>query len=116
MPIPFVVPRPRVFALLLAAAVLAALAIAALAPRTGGINAGAATAGVVHIEMKVVGNKSGTFKGDSAQKGHEDQILVSGYLFQLDSPRDLATGLRQASVSTSRSGSPTGWTPPRPSS
>jgi type VI secretion system secreted protein Hcp len=85
-------PRARTVALLLAAAVVAAAAVAALAPRTGTTSAGAATAGVVHIEMKVVGNKTGTFKGDSAQKNHEDQILVSGYVFQVDSPRDLATG------------------------
>ena len=92
MPAQLVLPRPRVLALLLAAALLAAAAFAVAAQRPGGLNAGAATAGVVHVEMKVVGNKTGTFKGDSIQKGHEDQILVSGYLFQLDSPRDPASG------------------------
>ncbi|TMC38719.1 MAG: type VI secretion system tube protein Hcp, partial [Chloroflexi bacterium] len=28
----------------------------------------------------------------STQKGHEDQILLSSYFFQVDSPRDAATG------------------------
>ena len=93
MPVHFAVPRPRVLALLLAAALLAALAFAIAAQRPSHLNAGAATAGVVHIEMKITGQKTGVFKGDSPQKGHEDQILVSGYLFELNSPRDPATGL-----------------------
>ena len=87
-----VLPRARTLALLLAAAVVAALAFAAVAPRSTATNAGAAAAGVVHIEMKITGQKTGAFKGDSTQKGHEDQILVSSYFFQLDSPRDAATG------------------------
>ena len=94
MPATFAVPRPRVvLALLLAAAVLAALALAVVAQRPSTINVGAATAGIVHIEMKITGQKTGVFKGDSVQKGHEDQILVSSFLFELTSPRDAATGL-----------------------
>jgi type VI secretion system secreted protein Hcp len=93
MSVHLVVLRPRVLALLLAAALLAALAIAALTPRTGPLSAGAATAGVVHIEMKITGQKSGVFKGDSPQKGHEDEILVSSYQFEVISPRDPASGL-----------------------
>lgn len=84
--------RPRPLALLLAAAVLAALAFAVTAQRPATPNAGAATAGIVHIEMKVTGQKTGVFKGDSLQKGHEDQILVSSYQFELTVPRDAATG------------------------
>lgn len=86
------IPRARAAALFLLAALLAAAAFAVAAQRSGSLSTGAATAGVVHIEMKVVGNKTGTFKGDSTQKGHEDQILVSAYQFELDSPRDPATG------------------------
>lgn len=92
MPVHVAVPRPRVLALVLAAALLAAAVFALAAQRPAGLNAGAATAGVVHIEMKVVGHNNVAFKGDSIQKGHEDQILVSGYLFELTSPRDPTTG------------------------
>jgi type VI secretion system secreted protein Hcp len=87
-----VFPRARTLALLLAAAVVALLAFTAVASRSANSNAGAATAGVVSIEMKITGQKTGVFKGDSTQKGHEDEILVSGYQFELDSPRDAASG------------------------
>ncbi|TMC31927.1 MAG: hypothetical protein E6J28_14910, partial [Chloroflexi bacterium] len=73
MTVQLVFPRARTLALLLAAAVVAALAFAAVAPRSTATNAGAAAAGVVHIEMKITGHKVGAFKGDSTQKGHEDQ-------------------------------------------
>jgi type VI secretion system secreted protein Hcp len=67
--------------------------LAALAPRTGTLNAGAATAGIVHIEMKITGQKTGVFKGDITAKGHEDEINVLDYQFSVTSPRDPATGL-----------------------
>lgn len=92
MSLPTSIPRARALALLLTAAMLAVAAFAVAAQRSGQLSTGAATAGVVHIEMEVVGAKTGTFKGDSVQKGHENQILVSGYQFELDSARDPATG------------------------
>lgn len=88
-----VIRRARPVALVLATALLAALAFAALAPRQGALNAGAATAGIVHIEMKITGNKSGVFKGDITAKGHTDQINVVDYQFSVTTPRDAATGL-----------------------
>ncbi len=89
----FVSERARTLALLLSALLLAALAFAVISPRSNTLNTGAATAGVVHIEMKITGQKTGVFKGDSAQKGHTDQIVLSAYLFQVSAPRDPATGL-----------------------
>jgi len=89
----FVSERARTLALLLSALLLAALAFAVISPRSNTLNTGAATAGVVHIEMKITGQKTGVFKGDSMQKGHTDQIVLSSYLFQVSSPRDAATGL-----------------------
>src|SRR5690349_4686649 len=88
----FVSERARTLALVLSALLLAALAFAAISPRSNTLNTGAATAGVVHIEMKITGQKTGVFKGDSTQKGHTDQIVLSSYLFQVSSPRDPATG------------------------
>jgi type VI secretion system secreted protein Hcp len=85
--------RARPIALLLAMAALVALAFAALSPRAGTLYAGAATAGIVHIEMKITGVRTGIFKGDSPQKGHEDEILVSSYQFEVVTPRDPQTGL-----------------------
>jgi type VI secretion system secreted protein Hcp len=84
--------RARFVALILAAFMLAAAGLAIAASRPGSSNASAATAGLVHIEMKITGKKTGVFKGDSNQKGHQDQILVSGYSFEVDSPRDAASG------------------------
>ena len=84
--------RTRFLALILAAVMLAAAGMAVVAARSTTSDAHAATAGVVSILMKVTGHKQGVFKGDSPQKNHSDQIVVSGYLFQLDSPRDLASG------------------------
>ena len=84
--------RARLLALMLAAVMLAAAGMAVVAARSSTSDAHAATAGVVSILMQVTGHKQGVFKGDSPQKNHTDQIVVSGYLFQLDSPRDIATG------------------------
>jgi len=89
----FVSERARMLALLLSALLLAALAFAVISPDSNTLNTGAATAGVVHIEMKITGQTTGVFKGDSAQKGHADQIVLSSYLFQVSSPRDPASGL-----------------------
>lgn len=84
--------RARVIAVLLAALVVGALAVA-VGPRSGGFHAGAAATGTVTMEMKVTGTKSGVFKGDSLQRGHEDFIVLSAYHFEISSPRDPATGL-----------------------
>jgi len=89
----FVSQRARALALVMCALLLAALAFAVISPRTNTLNTGAATAGVVHIEMKITGQKTGVFKGDSTQKGHADQIVLSSYLFQVSSPRDESSGL-----------------------
>lgn len=88
----FVPWRARMLALALTALLLAALAFAAITARSNALNTGAATAGVVHIEMKVTGQKTGVFKGDSLQKGHTDQIVLSTYSFGITSPRDPASG------------------------
>jgi type VI secretion system secreted protein Hcp len=69
---------------------LAAAAFSALALHP--TNAGAAQAGVVSIEMKITGQKTGVFKGDSTRPGHQDEIVLSGYSFELVSPFDPATG------------------------
>ena len=84
--------RARMLALALTALLLAALAFAAITSRSSTLNTGAATAGLVHIEMKVTGQKTGVFKGDSLQKGHTDQIVLSTYRFGITSPRDPASG------------------------
>jgi len=84
--------RARVLALALIALLLAALAFATVSSRSNALTTGAATAGIVHIEMKVTGQKSGVFKGDSVQKGHTDEIVLSTYGFQVTSPRDPASG------------------------
>ena len=88
----FVTERARMLALALVALLLAVVAFAVISPRSNTLNTGAATAGVVHIEMKVTGQKTGVFKGDSIQKGHTDEIVLSSYSFRVVSPRDAATG------------------------
>ena len=88
----FVSERARVPALVLIALLLAALAFAVMSPRSNTLNTGAATAGVVHIEMMVKGQKTGVFKGDSLQKGHQDQIVLSAFALDVVSPRDPASG------------------------
>lgn len=92
MPSPLVYARARTLAVLLVASVVATLALAVVAQRSMTSNVGAATAGIVHIEMKITGQKTGVFKGDSTQKGHEDEILVSSYLFEVTAPHDPASG------------------------
>ena len=86
-------PRLRALALLLAAALLAAAATVFAEIRSAAPGASAATAGIVHVYVKVTGQKTGVFKGDSTQKGHQDDIAVLAYHFELDSPRDASTGL-----------------------
>lgn len=86
--------RARVVALVVAAFLLAALLMAAgIGQQSKTLNAGAATAGIVHITMKITGQKTGVFKGDSTVKGQEDQINVFAYQFEVTSPRDPASGL-----------------------
>jgi type VI secretion system secreted protein Hcp len=85
--------RARFVALILAAFMLAAAGMGIAASRPGSPSASAATAGIVHIEMKITGKKTGVFVGDSNQKGHQDQILVSSYSFEVVSPRDASSGL-----------------------
>jgi type VI secretion system secreted protein Hcp len=84
--------RARTLALILAAVLLAVAAMAVAASRPGPSDASAATAGIVHMYAKVTGQKTGVFKGDSVQKGKEDQIVVVGYHFELDAPRDASSG------------------------
>ena len=43
--------------------------------------------------LKVSGNMQGPFKGGISQKGHENQIKVLEYSYQVVSPRDMASGL-----------------------
>ena len=85
--------RARVLALAVIALLLAALAFATISSRSNTLSTGAATAGLVHIEMKVTGQKTGVFKGDSLQKGHADQIVLSAFVLHEASPRDAAGGL-----------------------
>lgn len=84
--------RARMLALALVALLLAVVAFAMISPRSNAVNTGAATAGIVHIEMKVTGQKTGVFKGDSLQKGHTDQIVLSAFALDAISPRDPASG------------------------
>lgn len=89
---PLLSSRARFLSTFLVAALLAVAAMALVAARSSTADTKAATAGIVSIYVKVTGHKQGVFKGDSPAKNHTDQIVVSGYLFQLDSPRDIATG------------------------
>lgn len=54
----------------------------------------AATAQAAAPEMlvKITGTKQGVFKGESVQKGREDQLLGLSFGYDLTSPTDLATG------------------------
>jgi type VI secretion system secreted protein Hcp len=92
MPIHVLPIRARSIALILAAVLLAAAGMAVVATRSTTSNANAATTGSVHILMKVTGHNTGVFKGDSPQKNRADQIVVLGYQFEVDSPRDTSTG------------------------
>lgn len=84
-----VFPRTRVLALAVAAALLALVAFQIAGERSSN-QAGAATAGVVHITMTVKGNKTGDFKGDAAGS---KVINVFGFQNEVISPRDPASGL-----------------------
>ena len=84
-----VFPRTRVLAVAVAAALLALVAIQIAGGRSG-TQAGAATAGVVHITMTVKGIKTGDFKGDAAGS---KVINVFGFQNEVISPRDPASGL-----------------------
>ena len=89
----FVFPRTRVLAVAVAAALLAIVAAQLVAARPGG-NAGAATAGIVHISMTVKGHKQGFFKGDNPNsKAGANLINVVAYQYSFTSPRDPASGL-----------------------
>lgn len=81
--------RTRVLAVAVAAALLALVAFQIAGERPSS-QAGAATAGVVHITMTVKGIKTGDFKGDAAGS---KLINVFAYHHELISPRDPASGL-----------------------
>ncbi|HET7467707.1 MAG TPA: type VI secretion system tube protein TssD [Candidatus Dormibacteraeota bacterium] len=87
-----VLPRTRVLAVAVVAALLALVGTQLIAQRPAG-NAGAATAGIVRITMTVHGMHQGQFKGDTlAGKGASSTIAVVAYQYSVTSPRDLATG------------------------
>ena len=85
--------RARLVALVLAAVMLAAAGMAVVASRSQLSSASAATAGLVRMEMKVTGQKTGVFPGDSPVKNHQNQILISNFSFEIVSPRDASSGL-----------------------
>jgi len=85
--------RARFVALILTAVMLAAAGMVVAASRPDSSGASATAAGIVHMEMKITGHKTRVFVGDSNQKGHQDQILVSSYSFEVISPRDASSGL-----------------------
>ncbi len=89
---PFVLPRTRVLAVAVAAALLALVASQLVAQHPAG-NAGAASAGTVHISMTVHGKHQGNFKGDNLTgRAASDLINVFSYQYSVTSPRDLASG------------------------
>jgi len=89
----FVLPRTRVLAVAVAAALLALVASQLVAQHPAG-NAGAASAGTVHISMTVHGKKQGNFKGDILTgKAASNLINVFAYQYSVISPRDVASGL-----------------------
>ncbi len=89
----FVLPRTRVLAVAVAAALLALVASQLVAQHPAG-NAGAASAGTVHISMTVHGKKQGNFKGDNLTgKAASNLINVFAYQYSVTSPRDVAIGL-----------------------
>src|SRR5712692_2862842 len=89
----FVLSRTRVLAVAVAAALLALVASQLVAQHPAG-NAGAASAGTVHISMTVHGKHQGNFKGDNnvTGKAPSDLINVFSYQYSVTSPRDAATG------------------------
>ncbi len=88
----FVLPRTRVLAVAVAAALLALAASQLVAQHPAG-NAGAASAGTVHISMTVHGKHQGNFKGDNLNgRAGSDLINVFSYQYSVTSPRDPASG------------------------
>jgi type VI secretion system Hcp family effector len=92
-----VVSRTRTVMIALAVA-LAAFLVASVAwqianPRGGAITQASAAVGV-RITMKVTGHVQGVFKGDdnASARAAAGTITLSGYQFELTSPRDAATG------------------------
>jgi|GEM_PF-1364908 len=87
----FVVPRPRTIAV-----VIVALLLAIVAWQLGVVRGDAPTAHAalgVTITMKVTGQTQGVFKGDDNATGKNIGLLsVSGYQFDVTSPRDPSTG------------------------
>jgi type VI secretion system secreted protein Hcp len=79
-------------ALVLAALLLAAIAVQAAGPHPGPAKARAA--GGILMTMKVTGSKQGVFKGDDVTLDRRGVglIVLSGYQFELVSPRDAASG------------------------
>ncbi len=89
----FVLPRTRMLAVTVAAALLALVASQLVAQHSAG-NAGATSAGTVHISMTVHGKKQGNFKGDNLTgKAASNLINVFAYQYSVTSPRDVASGL-----------------------
>ena len=79
-------------AVALAAALLTGVAWQIANPRPGAKPASAAVG--VTINMKVTGHKQGVFKGDDNASAKLDGLItVTGYQFDIVSPRDAATGL-----------------------
>ena len=90
-----VVSRSRLVVVALAVALAAALATGVAwqiaNPRAGAKPAIAAVG--VTINMKVTGKKQGVFKGDDNAAARLDGLItVTGYQFEVDSPRDATTG------------------------
>lgn len=87
-----VLSRARMLALVLAALLLAAIAVQAAGSHPGPANARAA--GGILMTMKVTGSKQGVFKGDDVTLDRRGVglIVLSGYQFELVSPRDAASG------------------------
>ena len=78
-------------AVALAAALLTGVAWQIANPRAGAKPAIAAVG--VTINMKVTGKKQGVFKGDDNAAARLDGLItVTGYQFEVDSPRDATTG------------------------
>lgn len=87
-----VLSRARALALVLAALLLAAIAVQAAGPHSSPAKARAA--GGILMTMKVTGDRQGVFKGDDVTLDRRSAglIVLSGYQFELVSPRDAATG------------------------
>jgi type VI secretion system Hcp family effector len=88
----FVLPRTRVLAAAVAAALLALVAWQLTAARS--LNTSGATAGVVHITMMVTGSRTGQFKGDDgAAPGTRGSIItVLAYSYGLQNSMTIGSG------------------------